>query len=106
MEILVTIIIYCISILFAAFALWAGMKITKLDGKFIGMLVIASITSLIGLIPGLIGTVAATIAMFVLICKWTTANFWPDAVLMVVVARLVEVFMVIGLTAALLKLSL
>ena len=105
MEILVAIIVYCVSTLFAAFALWAGMKLTKLDGKFIGMLAIASITGLIALIPGLIGLIAATIVMFVLICKWTTANFWPDAVLMVVVARLVEVFMVIGLTAALLKLS-
>jgi hypothetical protein len=89
---MITIIVSAVvSVLFSAFCLWAGMKITKVEGSFIGMLVISIITTLLGLIPG-VGWVLGTIAMFVLICKWTGANFWPDAILMVVVARIVGIF--------------
>ncbi len=88
-----------VSILFSAFCLWAGMKLTRVEGSFIAMLIIATISTLFGLIPT-VGWIIGTIAMFFLICKWTNANFWPDAVLMVVVARVVGVlggFVVSGL---------
>jgi hypothetical protein len=76
---------------FSAGCLWAGMKLTKVDGTFPGMLLIAAISSLVGLIP-MVGWLVGTIVMFVLICKWTDAEFWPDAVLMVVVAQVVGIF--------------
>jgi len=62
------------------------------------MLVISLITALVGAIP-VVGFILGTIVMFVLICKWTDAEFWPDAVLMVLVARAVGVFAVIALMA-------
>jgi len=80
-----------VSILFSAFCLWAGMKLTKVEGTFLAMLIIAIISTLLGLIP-MAGWIIGTIAMFFLICKWTNANFWPDAILMVVVARGVGIF--------------
>ncbi len=76
---------------FSAVCLWAGMKLTKVDGTFLGMLLIAAISSLAGLIP-FVGWLVSLIVMFVLISKWTDAEFWPDAVLMVIVADLVGVF--------------
>ena len=77
--------------LFSACCLWAGMKLTNVDGKFLAMLIIAAVSSLLGLIPT-VGWLIGTIAMYVLICKWTDAEFWPDAVLMVVVAKAVGIF--------------
>ena len=80
-----------VSILFSAFCLWAGMKLTKVEGTFLAMLIIATISTFLALIP-IGGWIIGTIAMFFLICKWTDANFWPDAILMVVVARAVGIF--------------
>ena len=48
-------------------------------------------TTLMALIPTG-GWLIGTVVMFVLICKWTDANFFPDAVLMVIVARAVAIF--------------
>ena len=77
--------------LFSACCLWAGMKLTKVDGTFLAMLIISAVSSLVGLIP-MLGWLISTIVMFILICKWTDAEFWPDAVLMVVVANAVGTF--------------
>lgn len=74
-----------------AVCLWAGMKLTRVDGTFLGMLLIAAISSLVGLIP-LVGWLASLVVGFVLISKWTDAQFWPDAVLMVIVANFVGIF--------------
>lgn len=80
-----------IGTLISACCLWAAMKLTHIDGSFLAMLIIAAVSSLLGIIP-VAGWALGTIAMYVLICKWTDAQFWPDAVWMVVVAKLVGVF--------------
>ena len=85
-----TIVVVIISTFFSAFCLWAGMKLTKLNGTFLAMLIITVISNLLGLIP-IVGWIIGIVAMFVLICKWTDAEFWPDAVLMVVVAQVVAI---------------
>ncbi|NOY75896.1 MAG: hypothetical protein GXP32_08935 [Kiritimatiellaeota bacterium] len=87
-----------VGILFSAFCLWAGMKITKVEGNFLAMLLIAAISTILGFIP-MVGWLLGPVAMFFLICKWTGASFWPDAVLMVVVARGVGMFVGIALTS-------
>ena len=90
------IVVVVVSILFSAFCLWAGMKITKVEGTFLAMLIVATVSTLLSLIP-MVGGIIGTIAMFILICKWTGANLWPDAILMVVVARGVGIFVGIAL---------
>lgn len=82
MEILLP---FIVNTLFSAFCLWLGMKITKVDGTFLAMLIIAGVSSIFSLIP-YAGGFISMIVMFVLIYKWTDANLWPDAVLMVIVA--------------------
>ena len=85
------------------------MKITNVEGTFLAMLGIAAISSLAGMIPMLLvltvvpvvpmaivplirfRRLIGPIVMFVLICKWTDAEFWPDAVGMVLVAGVVEI---------------
>jgi predicted PurR-regulated permease PerM len=73
------------------------MKLTGAHGTFMAMLLIAVISASCALVP-VFGGVLSAIVMFVLISKWTDANFWPDAVLLVVVAWLVE--MTAGLAIA------
>ena len=85
-----TIVVFIIRVVFFALCLWAGMKLTKVKGDFLAMLIIAAVSALLSLIP-MVGWILSTVAMFVLICKWTDANFWPDAVLLVVVAEIVGI---------------
>ncbi|MFH1717212.1 MAG: hypothetical protein ABIF19_07670 [Planctomycetota bacterium] len=72
---------------FSAGCLWAGMRLCRIKGTFLAMVIIAAVSSLAALIP-VVGWLASLIVMFVLICKWTDANLWPHAVLMVLVANL------------------
>lgn len=79
----------------SAACLWVGMKITSVDGTFITALGIAAISSLAGVLPLFIipmpcvGSLVSLIVMFVLICKWTDARFFPDAVGIVLIAGVV-----------------
>lgn len=58
-----------------------AMKLTKEEGSFLGLLAAAFIASLAGLLPILYFSV-----LLILISKFTTAEIWPDAALIVVVA--------------------
>ena len=91
MELVIGFIIgFGIATLLSAICLWAGMKLTGVGGTFLGMLIIAAVTAGLDFIPS-IGWIISTVVMYVLICKWTDANFWPDAVFMVIVAKLVAI---------------
>ena len=85
-------IVFVVGTIFSACCLWAGMKLTKVDGSFLAMLIIAAISSLLGFIPGIGGWLVSTIAMYFLICKWTDAELFPDAVFMVIVAKVIGIF--------------
>lgn len=91
---------FVISTLFSAVCLWVAMKVTGVDGTFIAMLLIAAICAVVGLVP-FVGRLAALVLMFVLIRRWTSANVWPDAVLMVVVAWVVSIAASVMLAGAL-----
>jgi len=94
MEMIETFLTCVIPVLFStlitAIVLWAGMKITRVDGTFLGMVIIALGSTLVSLVPT-IGWTLSVVVMFFLIVRLTSANFWPDAVLMVVIAELVLV---------------
>ena len=94
---IITILGLIVAIFATAGCLWAGMKITKVEGNFIIMLTIAAISTIVGLIP-VVGWPLSVALMFFLISKWTGASFWPDAVLMVLVAR--GVGMLLGIVLA------
>lgn len=65
--------------------LLAAVKITKNDATFGGMLLLAVIQTLIGLIPGPIGWILGLIVTLFLLTKWTSASLWPDAVLITII---------------------
>jgi len=79
---------FAIGTLLSACCLWIGMRLTRLNGSFFAMLLIAAISSMAGLIP-MVGWLLCLIVTLVLICRWTDASFWPHAVVMVLLTCLV-----------------
>ncbi|MDY6892582.1 MAG: hypothetical protein SVO26_02555 [Chloroflexota bacterium] len=79
------VVIFIIGTLIAAIFLWIGMKLTRIHGTFLAMIIVAVVSSLVRLIP-IAGGILSIIAMFVLINALTDSDFWPDAVFMVIVA--------------------
>jgi hypothetical protein len=81
------ILAFTVQLLVAAVALWMAMKITKEEGPFWGLLVAAIAASLVNLLPiPYFGSVLSFIVLLVIISKLTSAEIWPDAALIVVVA--------------------
>ncbi len=77
--------------------LWIAMKITRVGGNWLGVLV-ASVSSFIAAAVGgfflgpIVGMIAGTIALYIAICKTMDASVFPDAFLMVVVTNVLYVF--------------
>lgn len=89
MDMVLLLITAAVLIVFYAASLWVGMKMMKVEGTFGQILAIATITSLLSVIPA-IGPFIALVVLFILIGGWLHANFWPDAVAMVVIAGIVR----------------
>ncbi len=85
---LIYLISYIGSTIFAAICLWVAAKISAIDGSFADMAIISAISALFTLIP-YVGAICSSVVMFVLLCKRTNADFWPDAVLMVIVSKVI-----------------
>ena len=86
----------------AAVCLWVAMKLIKEDGSFLGLLAAASIASLVAMLPiPYVGWLLSFVVLLALISKWTTAEMWPHAVLMVVVASFLANMASFALRAAL-----
>jgi hypothetical protein len=105
MEIIGLILGFMILSLIVGTSLWVGLKITKVEGTFLGMIIIAAVTMLVGLIPG-IGWILSLVALYFMLHKWTTAEFWPDAVILVAVAWAVRFAAVWILALLFLKLGM
>ncbi|HCO95381.1 MAG TPA: hypothetical protein DIU00_15765 [Phycisphaerales bacterium] len=71
----------------SAIALWLAMKLTKEEGPFLGLFAAAFVASLASLLPiPYFSGLVSFIVLLILISKFTTAEIWPDAALIVVVA--------------------
>ena len=87
MEIVTFIIRLLVHVVVAGLSLWVAMKLTKEEGPLLLLLTAALISSLVVLLPiPYIGWFLSFIVLLILISRWTTAEIWPDAVLIVVVA--------------------
>lgn len=83
----VVIIAFLVRLVVSAVALWLAMKLTKEQGPFLGLLAAAFVASFAGLLPiPYFSGLLSFIVLLILISKFTTAEIWPDAVLIVVVA--------------------
>ena len=79
------IVVFIIGTLVAAIFLWIGMKLTRVHGTFLAMMIVAVVSSLVRLIPHA-GGILSIITMFVLMSALTDADFWPDSVFLVIIA--------------------
>ena len=78
--------------------LWVAMKVTKEEGPFLALLAAAFIAAVIDLLPiPYVGWLLPSVVLVVLISKWTTAEIFPDAVLIVLVAQLLRLLAIIAL---------
>lgn len=78
---------FVLSTLISASILWVAMKITSVRGSWLHLLLAAAIANAVGLIPVTIfGAFLPILVLVYLISKWTSAEVWPDAVLMVIIA--------------------
>jgi len=81
------ILAFIVQLVVSAVALWMAMKLTKEEGPFWGFLVAVFVSSLVNLLPiPYVGWILSLIVLLVLISKFTSAEIWPDAALIVVVA--------------------
>lgn len=85
MEFAILITAFIIQAIVSTIMLFLAMKLTKEDGPFSKLFAAAFIAALINLIP-YAGSFISFIVLLILISRWTTAEIWPDAVLIVVVA--------------------
>ena len=87
MDYHLSIIAFFVQLTVSAVALWLAMKITKEEGSFLGLMAAAFIASLAGLLPiPYFSGLFSFIVLLILVSKFTTAEIWPDAALIVVVA--------------------
>ena len=78
---------FFVRVVMATVCLWAAMKLIKEDGSFLALLAAASIASLVAMLPiPYVGWLLSFVVLLVLISKWTTAEIWPGAAAMVIVA--------------------
>jgi hypothetical protein len=80
-------LVFLVQLVVSAAALWLAMKLTKEEGPFLGLLAAAFIASLAGMLPvPYFSGLLSFIVLLIFISKFTTAEIWPDAALIVVVA--------------------
>ena len=75
------------SSLILASTLWVAMKITSVRCSWPHLYIAAVVASLVGLIPvTLFGALLPVVVLVFLISRMTSAEVWPDAVLMVIIS--------------------
>ena len=101
MEIGIVILEFLVEVVVATASLWLAMKLTKVEGSIVGLFAAAFIASLMELIYiPYVGWILPFIVLLVLVSRWTTAEIWPDAVLIVIVAWCLEILFTISLRMA------
>lgn len=90
---------FIVNALIFAVCLWLGMKITSEEGSFFALVFISAVCSLVGLIP-VAGWILSAVVMYILLCKMLEMKFFPDAVIVVVVANIISNLVGFGLMAS------
>ena len=77
--------------------LWIAMRLTKVEGNILHVFLAAGAATLVSRIPPLfipqtifISQILSFVVLVLLLSFWTTAEPWPDAVLIVVVAWVIS----------------
>ena len=79
--------------------LYLALKITRNQGDFRHLLLIAAVTAALNLIP-LAGWALALLAFYFLLTRFTDAPLWPDAILIGVVYAALTRLCIVGIWLA------
>ena len=82
-----TIILFLIEIVIGGVFLWFAARVTKVELEFKEILICVLSASFASFIPT-VGWFASIIVLFLLLKRFSSANIWPDLILMVLVSRL------------------
>ena len=106
MEIISFIVVFLIQVVMTTFFLWLGMKLTKEDGPFLGLLAAALIATVVEFLPiPHVGWILSFVILLLLISKFTSAEIWPDAALIVIVAWSLASFAAFAINTAMRQLA-
>ncbi len=78
------------------FIVFLAGKLTAVEIDFKDAVICVGLSSIIGLIPS-VGWILSIIAYFYLLKKYTSANVWPDLILLVIVSKLISVVALLAL---------
>ncbi len=81
------IVAFVIEVVVGGFFLWLAAYVTKVDLSFKEILICVFAASIVAFIP-VVGWIASIILLFILLKKFSSADIWPDILLMVLVSRL------------------
>ena len=86
---------FIVSAVFSAGVIWAASKLTFLSIQFKQAVIVAGASALVSLVPG-IGWLLSIILFLYLLNYYTDAPFWPDLILMMLVATLISWVILLG----------
>jgi hypothetical protein len=78
---------FIIEVVVGGVFLWLAANVTKVDLSFKEILICVFAASIVAFIPT-VGWIASIILLFFLLKKFSSAEIWPDILLMVLVSRL------------------
>jgi hypothetical protein len=84
---LMILVIFVIQVLLSSTILWLAMKVTRVGGSFLALVVASAIAEGVAFIP-YAGTPLSLIVLILLIWRLTAADLWPDTILIVIVSWL------------------
>ena len=82
-----SILSFFIEVVIGGIFLWLAARVTKVDLEFKEILICVLAASIVSFIPT-IGWIASIIVLFILLKRFSSADIWPDILLMVLVSRL------------------
>jgi len=99
MDITLIALFMVLGLLLNSTALWIAVKIVKAEFTFQQAVIASAATTAVSLIPG-VGWILSFAVLFFIIKQFSDVNIWPDAILMVLISRIITLVITLGLFGA------
>ncbi len=84
-----------------AVAIWISMQITSVKGPAGGIVAVVIVSSLLRILGGGVGIIIRVIVLGLLMSKVADADFYPDAIIVIIIAEAVTFALTMALFAML-----
>lgn len=99
MDITLIALFMVLGLLLNSTALWIAAKIVKAEFTFQQAVIASAATTAVSLTPG-VGWILSFAVLFFIIKQFSDVNIWPDAILMVLISRIITLVITLGLFGA------